>query len=175
MPSKWTCALNLVISNNHRQKPPNCRWPKIHYSCPWYLPVGLSFIFFFLFLKIMKQTSRLGPEHADKSESVPAHKGQWWFLICLFEGDAIISIWINPSHTSYKICVRCMWTHAYFAGSNRLMVMVSRPPASSLLAGMETALSCLPMIIKTVFATKSGLENFGIFLTSNRLLCWLQC
>lgn len=94
---------------------------------------------------------------------------------CLFEANAIISIWINPSHTSYKICVRCMWTHAYFAGSNRLTVMVSRPPASSLLAGMETALSCLPMIIKTVFATKRGLENFGIFLTSNRLLYWLQC
>lgn len=53
--------------------------------------------------------------------------------------------------------------------------MVSCPPASTLLTGMATTLSSLPVRVKNIFATRTWLENVRFFLTSSCLLYWLQC
>lgn len=67
-----------------------------------------------------------------------------------------------------------LWTHVYFTGHKRLMAMVSCPPANTLLTGMGTTISSLPVIVKNIFAARTCLENARFSLTSGCLLYWLQ-
>lgn len=89
-----------------------------------------------------------------------------------FWANEIVSIWITPCHTRvtqgvHKLCVNSR----YFTGSNRLMVMASCPPASSLLTG--TALSSLPVMAKTIFTARWRLEN--VIFSLLQVICTVDC